>query len=66
MRKYFASKIFTWFWPEIRLFARWAMHSGSCTQGITEKDYQRFLLEKDQWVKHEKRNQWIKEAIGRE
>jgi hypothetical protein len=64
MRKYFARKIFVWFWPEIRLFARWTMHSGNCTQAITEKDYQRFLFQKKQWIKHEECNQSRKEAIG--
>jgi len=63
MKKYFAEKIFHWFWPEIRMFARWTMHSGHCRQSISQKDYERYLSERDEWRKIEDRKQRIKDAM---
>lgn len=45
--------LFKLFWKEIRNFARWSMHSGHCSQSISNRDLDRYFKEKKLWEKTE-------------
>jgi hypothetical protein len=63
IKDYLLRKFFEAYWDEIRLFTRWAMHSGHCSQGIFKKDYARFISERKDWIEKEEALERKKRAI---
>ena len=50
MKRLIVKFIFNHYWEEIRLFTRWAMFSGKCSNTVKKSDYLLFKKMESEWI----------------